>query len=285
MKKILLLGSTGFIGSHFKEALPKAGFKVFAPRIEIRNHTEVEKQVYKIRPDIIINATGITGRPNVDWCENHPGETFSVNVGGSINIATVAQSFGIYLVQMSSGCVYDGPKEGGYSEDDEPNYFGSLYSRSRVYSEKVLKEFPNVLQLRIRIPILGKPHPKNLIDKLLKYGQIINIPNSCTVIEDFIPASIELIKRKETGIFNMTNIGAMDHKSIMELYKKIVHSSTSLGMTKFEYEIMSESEQKELCKRRANCVLNTDKREKLGIHMPPLEESLERVLKDYKKSV
>lgn len=275
MKKILLLGSTGFIGSHFKEALPLAGFEIFTPRIEIRNHTEIEKQVYKIRPDVIINATGITGRPNVDWCETHPAETFGVNVGGSINIASVAKEFGIYMVQMSSGCVYDGPKEGGYSEDDEPNYFGSLYSRSRVYSEKILKEFDNILQLRVRIPITGKPHPKNLIDKLLKYGKIINIPNSCTVIEDFIPAAIELIKRGETGIFNMTNIDAMDHKSIMELYKKIVDPN-------LEYKIMPEDEQKELCKRRANCVLNTDKRENLGIHMPPLRESLVRVLEEYK---
>lgn len=275
MKKVLLLGSTGFIGSHFQCALPAEGFKVFNPRIEIRNHTEIEKTVYDTRPDVIINATGITGHPNVDWCEEHPTETFGVNVAGSINIASVAAEFGIYMVQMASGCIYDGPKKGGYTEDDEPNYFGSLYSRSRVYSEKILKEFPNILQLRVRIPITGRPHPKNLIDKLLKYKKIINIPNSCTVIEDFIPAAIELIKKKETGIFNMTNIGAMDHKEIMTMYKEIVDPD-------FKFELMTKKEQETLCKRRANCVLNTDKREKLGIHMPPLEESLRKILEKYK---
>ena len=278
MKKILLLGSTGFIGSHFLTALPAAGYKVFSPRIEVRNHTEIEKAVYDIRPDIIFNATGITGYPNVDWCEDHPDETFGVNVGGSINIASVAMEFGAYMVQMASGCVYDGPNKGGYSEEDEPNYFGSLYSRSRLYSEKILKEFPNVLQLRVRIPITGKPHPKNLIDKLLKYKKIINIPNSCTVIEDFVPAAISLMKKKETGIFNMTNIGSMDHKSIMTMYKEIVDP-------KYQIILMSKKEQDELCKRRANCVLNTDKREKLGIHMPPLKDSLRFVLEKYKKEM
>jgi len=276
MKKILLLGSTGFIGSHFKCALPVAGFKIYTPRIEIRNHTEVEKAVYEIRPDVIFNATGITGYPNVDWCEEHPDETYSVNVGGSINVAAVAMEFGIYMVQMASGCIYDGPKKGGYTEEDEPNYYGSLYSRSRVYSEKILKEFPNILQLRVRIPITGKPHPKNLIDKLLKYKKIINIPNSCTIIEDFVPATIELIKRKATGIFNMTNIGAMDHKSIMAMYKEIVDP-------KYEIKFMAKKEQETLCKRRANCVLNTDKREKMGIHMPPLKNSLRVILEKYKK--
>lgn len=278
MKKILLLGYSGFIGSHFKSPLEKVGYKVFTPRIEIRNHTEVEKTVYETRPDVIINATGITGYPNVDWCESHPSETFSVNVAGSINIATVAAEFGIYMVQMASGCVYDGQKKGGFTEEDEPNYRGSLYSRSRIFSEKILKEFPNVLQLRIRIPITGKPHPKNLIDKLLKYPKMINIKNSCTIIEDFIPAAIKLMEMKQKGVFNMTNIGAMDHESIMKMYQEIVDP-------KFEIKIMPKKDQKELCTRRANCIMNTDKREKLGVHMPPLEESLRRVLENYKRQL
>ena len=96
------------------------------------------------------------------------------------------------------------------------------------------------------------------------------------MIEDFIPAAIELMKRKKTGIYNMTNIGAMDHKSIMSMYKEIVDPS-------YEIKFMSKKEQDELCKRRANCVMNTDKREKLGIHMPPLEESLRVILEKYKK--
>lgn len=274
MKKVLLFGSTGFIGSHFKEALKK-DYEVFSPRIEIRNLDEIKAAATEFKPDAIINATGITGRPNVDWCEDHPAETYSVNVGGSINVASVANELGIYLVQMSSGCVYDGEKEGGFTEEDEPNYYGSLYSRSRLYCEKILSEFPNILQLRIRIPITGKSHPKNLIDKLLKYPKIINIQNSCTVIEDFIPAAIKLMEMKQAGIFNMTNIGAMDHMQIMTIYKEIVDPN-------FEINLMPQAEQNELCKRRANCVMNTDKRENLGVHMPPLEESLKKVLENYK---
>ena len=135
-----------------------------------------------------------------------------------------------------------------------------------------------MLQLRIRIPIIGKPHPKNLIDKLLRYPKMINIKNSCTVIEDFIPAAIQLMEMKQTGVFNMTNIGAMDHQSIMKIYQEIIDP-------KFEINIMPKKEQEELCKRRANCVMNTDKREKLGVHMPPLEESLRRSLENYRKEL
>jgi len=73
----------------------------------------------------------------------------------------------------------------------------------------------------------------------------------------------------------MTNIGAMDHVGIMTLYREIVDPE-------FKINLMPEIEQEALCKRRSNCVLNTDKRENLGIHMPPLEESLRRVLETYK---
>ena len=196
-----------------------------------------------------------------------------------MNVAKAAQENQTYMVQLASGCVYDGYPKGGYTEEDEPNYFGSAYSRSRIESEKALKEFPNVLQLRIRIPILGKPHPKNLIDKLVKYPKMINRMNSCTVIEDFVPAVLQLIEKRATGVLNMTNLGTMDHVSIMKLYQKIVDPS-------YKINLMSEAEQDELCKRRSNCILNTDRREReLGVHMPSLEESVERVLKEYKKAM
>ena len=278
MKKILLFGSTGFIGTQLKEALESKGYEVFGPRIEIRNFDEVKKTFEEIKPDYAINATGMTGRPNVDWCETHPVETLSVNVGGSLNIASVAHSMNIKLAQLSSGCVYTGDNNGkGNSEDTKANFFGSIYSRSRVISENLLKEFSNVLQLRIRIPIMGESNPKNLIDKMLHYPEMINIENSCTVMEDFVPATIQLIEMGTTGIINMTNIGAMNHEEIMTMYKEIVDPN-------FEINIMAKDKQDELCKRRSNCVLNSDKREALGVHMPPLEESLRKVLNDYKNT-
>ncbi len=275
MEKILLLGGTGFIGSLLMPALEEEGFKVFAPRIEIRDVSAIEEAVKETEPDIIINATGITGKPNVDWCEDQPGETYSVNVGGSLNVAQVAHKNNLYMVQLCSGCIYDGTPEGGFKETDEPNYFGSMYSRTRVMSEAALMEFPNVLQLRVRIPLMGKPHRKNLIDKLTMYPKMINKLNSCTVMEDFIPATIQMIKARETGVFNMTNMGAMDHKSIMTLYKEIVDPD-------FEINLMDKEEGDKLCERRSNTVLNTDKREEKGYHMRPLEESLKLILESYK---
>ena len=71
---------------------------------------------------------------------------------------------------------------------------------------------------------------------MLMYPKMINMENSCTVIEDFVPATIELMEKGATGIFNMTNIGALNHVEIMTIYKENVDPS-------FQINVMSPEEQ------------------------------------------
>ena len=61
------------------------------------------------------------------------------------------------------------------------------------------------------------------------------------------------------------------------MYKEIVDPT-------YEINIMPKEKQDELCKRRSNCVLTSDKRENLGVHMPELKESLRKILENYKSS-
>ncbi|HEX9664681.1 MAG TPA: sugar nucleotide-binding protein, partial [Patescibacteria group bacterium] len=246
---------------------------------DIRDSSQVQKALDNLKPDVVLNAAGITGRPNVDWCEDPKNkfETFEVNVLGAVNIAKACDQFGIYLAHIGSGCIYQGNNDGqGFTEDDPQNFFGSFYSRTKGLSEDLLKPF-NPLQLRVRIPIESAPSPKNVIDKLLKYEKIISVENSFTVVPDFLKASYALIDRKEKGIFNMTNAGSTDHQYIMDKYKEIVDPD-------YNYALMSLDELKQsTVAERSNCVLNTDKRENLGIKMPPIKERIIEVLREYKK--
>jgi len=63
----------------------------------------------------------------------------------------------------------------------------------------------DVLQLRIRMPILSKRNPRNFIDKIAKYSHVINEGNSVTVVDDMLQAMKVLIEQKVTGIMNMVN--------------------------------------------------------------------------------
>lgn len=67
-------------------------------------------------------------------------------------------------------------------------------------TENLLQAFPNVLTLRVRMPIVADlTYPRNFITKIIKYFKVVNIPNSMTVLPELIPLSIEMSKRKLTG--------------------------------------------------------------------------------------
>jgi len=277
--KVYIFGANGYLGSHFVSYLQEKGWKVFTDRVDIRDYSAVFKALETTKPDVVINAAGKTGTPNVDWCESNKGETTLVNVNGALNLATACDALGIYMAHIGSGCVYAGYGESGngFTEEEPANFYGSFYSRTKAHSEELLSEF-NILQLRVRIPIEGKSYNKNVINKLLKYEKVVSIENSFTVVEDFIPASVALIERREQGIYNMTNEGSMDHKFFMELYREIVDPSRS-----FTY--MTEAELNAITKApRSNCTLDVSKREALGIHMPDIKERMPEILQSYKNN-
>ena len=83
-------------------------------------------------------------------------------------------------------------------------------------TEELLKSYPNVLTLRLRLPISDDflNCPRNLICKLLGYKRLVNIQNSMTVLPELLPLSIQLAKRRRCGIMNFTNPGCMTHSEV-----------------------------------------------------------------------
>src|SRR3990167_7487296 len=139
----------------------------------------------------IINCIGKTGRPNVDWCEDHKPETYFANVHIPYLLAEYCNKYGVKLVHISSGCIYSG--DGEFAEDDEPNFQGSYYSHTKYVAERLLMGFENLnkLILRIRMPVDSDVSERNLINKLLRYDRVIETKNSVTIIPDFIDLIIQ----------------------------------------------------------------------------------------------
>ncbi|HCW32624.1 MAG: putative rhamnose biosynthetic enzyme 1-like, 3,5-epimerase/4-reductase [Candidatus Peregrinibacteria bacterium GW2011_GWE2_39_6] len=266
--KFLIYGK-GFLGHHFLNYLRSQKEEVEFGTADIGNLEQIRHDLLTYRPDIVLNCAGKTGRPNVDWCEDHKEETLYSNVTGPLILWHTCHEMSVRLVHLGSGCVYSGDNHGqGFRETDAPNFFDSFYSSTKAWSEQMLKPFP-LLQLRLRMPIDKQPGPRNFISKITKYEKIINIQNSMTVVEDLLFASYELIKRKKTGIYNMTNPGAIDHVTILKMYQEIVDPN-------FKFEVMSLEEmyQKYAIAKRSNCVLNTEKLANEGIQMRPIKEAI-----------
>lgn len=273
----LIFGKNGWLAQKFNNFLENSQIS----HADITDLNAVKKELDEKKPKIVINAAGVTGRPNIDWCEEHKIETVAGNVIGPLNILQACSKENIYWVHLGSGCIFqgDGSDGKGFKEGDEANP-PSFYSWTKYWADSILKNFL-VLIVRLRLPIDVEPNPRNLIDKLLKYSQIIDSENSITVVLDFLDVTKKLIDKRKTGIYNITNPGALKPSQVMEFYKKIVDP-------KHQFEVISEEElyKKDLVKAiRSNCVLNTDKLQKEGIFLKPIQERIVEVLKEYKKNL
>ncbi|KAI3707284.1 hypothetical protein L6452_25671 [Arctium lappa] len=89
--------------------------------------------------------------------------------------------------------------------------------------DEMLREYANVCSLRLRMPISSDLHnTRNLITKITRYNKVVNIPNSVSVLDELLPISIEMAKRKCKGVWNFTNPGVVSHNEILELYKEYI---------------------------------------------------------------
>lgn len=277
---VLVFGAKGYLGSQLLTVFPGA----IPSTVDIGNIEEVSRELDTHKPDVVINAAGKTGRPNIDWCEDHKVETLHSNVTGPLVLLKECGDRGIYWMHLGSGCIYQGGYEGdGFTEEDQPNFFGSFYSRTKAWADQMLKEFTEptdgkggILVLRLRMPFDASSGERSLISKLKKYSRVLDVKNSMTYLPDMFNAAKILIEKRKTGLYNMVNPGMMSPYDVMVQYKEIVDPA-------HQFERLSLNDLPEVTKAaRSNCKLSTKKLEKEGIVMRPIEEAMREAIASQK---
>ncbi|KAL7000665.1 Rhm1p [Sarracenia purpurea var. burkii] len=227
--KFLIYGRTGWIGGLLGEICEKQGIPFEYGKGRLQERSQLLADIQCVKPTHVLNAAGVTGRPNVDWCESHKPETIRTNVVGTLTLADVCREHGLLMTNFATGCIFEyddaHPIESGigFKEEDIPNFTGSFYSKTKAMVEELLNEYDNVCTLRVRMPISSDlSNPRNFITKITKYDKVVNIPNSMTVLDELLPISIEMTKRNCTGIWNFTNPGVVSHNEILEMYKNYI---------------------------------------------------------------
>jgi 3,5-epimerase/4-reductase len=134
----LIFGKNGWIGGKITELLKEQGKKYFLADSRTYNREDVIKEIELYKPTHVLNAAGVTGRPNVDWCESHKVETIRTNVIGCLNLADICAEKGIHHLLYATGCIFEYDNEHviggqGFLETDTPNFHGSYYSHTKVY--------------------------------------------------------------------------------------------------------------------------------------------------------
>ena len=228
----LVYGRNGWIGGLLGELLTTQGACWSFGEARLEDRGAILADIRRVKPTHVMNAAGVTGRPNVDWCESHKLETVRTNVTGVLNLVDVCRTGGIHVTNFATGCIYsydDAHKLGsgvGFTETDPPNFGGSYYSRTKGMVEELLMQYDNLLQLRLRMPISNDlPNGRNFVKKIVNYERVVNIPNSMTVLDEMLPISIEMARRSLKGVFNFTNPGVISHNEVLSLYKEYVDAS------------------------------------------------------------
>jgi hypothetical protein len=132
--------------------------------------------------------------------------------------------------------------------------------------------FPNVLNVRIRMPITGDLNPRNFITKITTYKKVCSIKNSMTVLPELLPLMIDMAKNNTIGTVNLSNPGLISHNEILEMYRQIVNPD-------FVWENFTVEEQNEiLAAGRSNNYLDTNRLESLYPNVKNIREAVRECL-------
>ncbi|XP_075671710.1 trifunctional UDP-glucose 4,6-dehydratase/UDP-4-keto-6-deoxy-D-glucose 3,5-epimerase/UDP-4-keto-L-rhamnose-reductase RHM1-like [Castanea sativa] len=273
--KFLIYGRTGWIGGLLGKICEKQGIPFEYGRGRLQERSQILADIQTVKPTHVFNAAGVTGRPNVDWCETHKPETIRTNVVGTLTLADVCREHNLLMMNYATGCIFEFDASHplgsgiGFKEEDKPNFIGSFYSKTKAMVEELLREYDNVCTLRVRMPISSDlSNPRNFITKITRYNKVVDIPNSMTILDELLPISVEMAKRNCRGIWNFTNPGVVSHNEILEMYKNYIDPN-------FQWVNFTLEEQaKVIVAPRSNNELDASKLKKEFPELLPIKDSL-----------
>jgi len=146
--KILITGASGLLGINLameamrehevigvdRGRLQSAPFQVITTKFF--NRHAFEPMLDSTRPDWVINCAALA---NLDECEKHPDQAKILNTDLPRELATACVERNIKFIHLSTDAVFDGAKEGAYTEDDEPNPQG-MYAQTKLDGERAVQE-------------------------------------------------------------------------------------------------------------------------------------------------
>lgn len=132
---IVVTGGEGVLGSYMT-----MGTRMGRKDLDVTDFNSVMKVCTDLSPQVIIHCAALT---DLAVCEKNPDQAFLVNSASSYHLALAARAVGATLVYISTSDVFDGTKEGPYTEHDVPHPV-SIYGLSKHLGElSVQQVLPN----------------------------------------------------------------------------------------------------------------------------------------------
>lgn len=149
MKKLLVTGGTGFLGSRII-SFYKDRYEICAPghtEMDITDEAAVRSFMNAWSPDIVIHCAAIS---DVGACEKNPEGSYQINVTGAEKLARISKEIGVKCVLCSSDQVYFGSAVREPHKEEEQLNPANHYGRQKLYAEQsCLKNNPDCVNLRL----------------------------------------------------------------------------------------------------------------------------------------
>jgi dTDP-4-dehydrorhamnose reductase len=297
--KILIFGWKGWLGQKFIRLLKDKNitFEESKIRVEYSNKEALIDEIKSYNPTHIISFIGrIRGfigdkeYKTIDYLEQEDKlfENMRDNFLAPLLLHQIIKEgeYNIHFTYIGTGCIFEYKEDithvqknpddcYKFTESDKPNFFGSSYSIVKGYTDTYLSNLPNVLNIRIRMPISELNEPQNFITKISKYEKICSIPNSMTVLPTLLPYMVKLMERNYSGTVNMVNPGVISHNEVLEMYKEYVDPS-------FKWKNFTIEEQAEiLSSKRSNNYLDTTLLESLFPEIKNIKDAVRETIQKY----
>ncbi len=188
VSRILILGAKGRLGAALarKWAAHHEVTALARPAVDVSDLSALSQLLERTDFDVLVNGTGMT---NVDQCEAARDEANMVNIDAPAIMARVAAAKAARFIHISTDYVFDGTKDGLYTEDDEAKPI-SHYGYTKLAGEHVdAGGFARHLAVRISW-VFGPDKPSfidMMLDRAMTYDHVEAIANktSCpTYAED-----------------------------------------------------------------------------------------------------
>lgn len=225
--KVLITGANGLLGQHLTKLLLDKNYQVVATgrgesrlpfepsdnyiyhSMDIANAFDTYAVMNREKPDVVVHAAAMT---QVDECELQPEQCDRINVQGTAQILTDAETFSSQFIYISTDFVFDGEK-GNYSEDDETLPI-SLYGFTKLQAESMVQtsELPfAIVRTCLVYGNLLKGTRSNIVSWVkdsLEQGKTINVVSdqvrTPTYVGDLAKGIALIIEKKATGIYNIS---------------------------------------------------------------------------------
>lgn len=299
--KILITGSNGLLGQKLVKRCIKHSISFAATSkglnrnsncpeslyysVNLENHVEIVDLINEVHPDAIIHTAAIT---NVDYCEDHPEECHRVNVESVRTLFEIARKQNIHFQLLSTDFVFNGEK-GNYSEIDEVNPL-SIYAKSKVDAEHILlnSDYDNWSIARTII-VYGTGENLSRSNMILwalsalPEGQQMNLVNdqfrAPTWADDLAYGCVEIVLRKEKGIFHLAGPETLSVSEIVRRIAKHIRADISL------INEISSSTLNQAARRPPKTGFDLSKANaKLNYHPKTLEATIDILLEELKNS-